>query len=329
MTNIYFRKSSLCILSRSLFSLCLLAALANCSTLRNSPEAFSSTNSVLTQGDPETQASPVELRKLVTELNERIQSLETKLSSLNDKWDAHLFTESIARNSPPAAEGTHARTAADSTWASPGTRSPASTPSASPGDTPQQLGPSPEIAANRLESKPLSSSASSLSNSRSKKVAIDAEGAFIQDDGIQLFRKARVYSQALQHSEAILTFSDFLEKYPDHALASAAQFQIAESYRLQNEKQLALQEYRKLLHSYERSSYVSDTLKQMSLLEEALQQSQESMKHRQLLSSLFASSPAASEIEGAPKTAPQTPTSNATRQPNSLPPPTASIEGIP
>ena len=129
----------------------------------------------------------------------------------------------------------------------------------------------------------------------------DPEAGFTQDAAVQNFRKALIIFQGLKYPEATLAFSDFLEKYPDHAMAGAAQFYIAEAYTKQNEPKLALQEYQKLLTTYDRSSHVADTLKQMAAAEDTLKRREEAARHRQLLTSLFPLSPAASELEIASK----------------------------
>lgn len=122
----------------------------------------------------------------------------------------------------------------------------------------------------------------------------DPEGGFVNDEAIQLFRKAMILFQAQKYPEAVLGFSAFLEKYPDHPVAGSAQFYVGESYMKQKEYKLAIQEFQRVLTSYDRSSHVSDTLSEMALAEETLKKSQTAAVHRQLLTSLFPQSPAAS-----------------------------------
>ena len=121
----------------------------------------------------------------------------------------------------------------------------------------------------------------------------DPDSGFAQDEPIQTFRKAFILYQAQKYSEAVLTFSKFLEKFPDHPLAGSSQFYVGECYIKQKEFKLAIQEYQHVLTSYDRSPHVSDTLKQMIIAEEKLKLAQEAAKHRQLLTSLFPQSPAA------------------------------------
>lgn len=121
----------------------------------------------------------------------------------------------------------------------------------------------------------------------------DPEAGFANDEAIQAYRKAMVLFQAQKFPESILGFSSFLEGHPDHALAGSAQFYLGEAYFKQREYTLALKEYQRVLTSYDRSSRVADTLKQMAEAEDLLKRPQEASRHRQLLTSLFPQSPAA------------------------------------
>ncbi len=185
-------------------------------------------------------------------MSEKIQSLETKLSSMNDKMDAQKFHHALQTHSN---RGKLTEVA--------------EIPSDNAGAFAEDPAPIPH----------------------------DPEAGFTQDAAVQNFRKALIIFQGLKYPEATLAFSDFLEKYPDHAMAGAAQFYIAEAYTKQNEPKLALQEYQKLLTTYDRSSHVADTLKQMAAAEDILKRREEAARHRQLLTSLFPLSPAASELE--------------------------------
>lgn len=93
-----------------------------------------------------------------------------------------------------------------------------------------------------------------------------------------------------------MAFSEFLEKAPDHPLAGSAQFYVGESYFKQKEYKLALQEYQRVLTSYDRSPVVADTLARMITTEEILKKQPEAEKHQHLLTSLFPNSPAARSL---------------------------------
>ncbi len=120
----------------------------------------------------------------------------------------------------------------------------------------------------------------------------DPEAGFLNDEPIQIFRKAMITFQGQSYPEAILIFSRFLEKFPDHALAGSAQFYVGEAYMKQKEYKLALSEFQRVLTSYDRSAHVSDTLIEMALAEDTLKKSQQASVHRHLLSTLFPQSPA-------------------------------------
>ncbi|OFZ83041.1 MAG: hypothetical protein A2603_03380 [Bdellovibrionales bacterium RIFOXYD1_FULL_55_31] len=122
----------------------------------------------------------------------------------------------------------------------------------------------------------------------------DPEAGFVNDEAVQSYRKAMILLQARKFSEAVLAFSSFLEEYPDHALAGSAQFHVGESYFRQKEYKLSLQEFKRVLTSYDRSTHVADTLRLMADAEDALNMREDAARHRQQLRSLFPQSPAAS-----------------------------------
>jgi len=141
----------------------------------------------------------------------------------------------------------------------------------------------------------------------------DPEAGFVNDNAVQNFRKAMILFQGQKYPESVLAFSSFLEQVPDHPLAGSAQFYIGQAYMKQKEFKLALKEFQRVLTSYDRSTHVADTLKEMATAEESLKLQADAHKHRQLLSSLFPQSPAASsqipsstekETETEPKTEP-------------------------
>jgi TolA-binding protein len=121
----------------------------------------------------------------------------------------------------------------------------------------------------------------------------DPEAGFVADAAIQEYRKGSILLEAQKYPEAILAFSSFVERYPDHPLAGSAQFGIGKSYFKQKEYKLALKELERVLTSYDRSPHVSDTLRDLAETEEALKMPEQAARHRQLLTSLFAQSPAA------------------------------------
>jgi TolA-binding protein len=119
---------------------------------------------------------------------------------------------------------------------------------------------------------------------------------FTNDTLTQLYRRAMIFYLAEKYPESILAFSEFIEKAPDHPLAGSAQFYVGESYFQQKEYRLALQEYHRVLTSYDRSPHVPDTLARMVIAEESLKKTDAAEGHRHLLTSLFPTSPAAGTI---------------------------------
>ena len=134
----------------------------------------------------------------------------------------------------------------------------------------------------------------------------DPETGFENDDAVQSFRRSLLLFKGQKYPEAILDFSNFLEKNADHPLAGSAQFYVGECYLKQKQYKLALHELQRVLNNYNKSIHIADTLRDMILAEEALKQPEDAAKHRSLLASLFPQSPAASipmqPFEEAPKT---------------------------
>jgi tol-pal system protein YbgF len=130
----------------------------------------------------------------------------------------------------------------------------------------------------------------------------DPEIGMLNDAAIGSFRQGRILYQAGKYPEAILAFSAFLERYPDHPLSGSAQFHVGDSYFKQNEYQLAVQEYQRVLSRYPLSPQISDTLKQLAAAEDLLKKPEQAARHRQMLLTLFPQSPAAQELQNNPTT---------------------------
>jgi tol-pal system protein YbgF len=128
----------------------------------------------------------------------------------------------------------------------------------------------------------------------------DPESGFEMDQPIQLFRKAMILFEAGRFPDAILAFSSFVEKYPDHVLAGSAQFYVGESYYSEKENRLALQEFERVLTTYDRSPHVPETLEHMAEIESKLKMTESAARHRHLLTSLFPQSPAAADLKTKP-----------------------------
>jgi TolA-binding protein len=129
---------------------------------------------------------------------------------------------------------------------------------------------------------------------------------YIQDGAVQLFRKANILFESQRYAESNLAYTNFLERFPDHPLAGLAQFKVGEGYFRKKEYRQAVQEFQKVLTSYDRSPAISATLRDLAESEDALGKTQEAARYRQQLTSLFPSSPAAQNIQSA-VAAPQAP----------------------
>ena len=119
----------------------------------------------------------------------------------------------------------------------------------------------------------------------------DPESGFVNDEAVQQFRRAMVLHRAGKYSDSLMRFSGFLEQFPDHPLAGNAQFFLGNAYFMQKEYKLALQEYQRVLTSYDRSGLVARTLMEMAESEDHLKRDADAAHHRQLLNSLFPHSP--------------------------------------
>ncbi len=135
----------------------------------------------------------------------------------------------------------------------------------------------------------------------------DPEAGFTNDGAVKAYRQATILFRGHKYPEANLAFSAFLQLHADHPLAGAAQFQIGECYFRQKEYRLAISEYQRVLSAYDRSSHISQTLKQLAAAEEANGNPDEAKRYRQQLLSLFAQSPAAKGESVATKTPEVTP----------------------
>jgi tol-pal system protein YbgF len=132
----------------------------------------------------------------------------------------------------------------------------------------------------------------------------DPEAGLVNDSSVQAYRQAMILFKSKKYPEAVLAFSSFIERYADHPLAGSAQFYVGESYFRQKEYKLAIEEFQRVLTSYDRSSAVPETLRQIADAEEHVRQAEDALKHRQLLLSLFPQSPSAQAVQLASKGAP-------------------------
>lgn len=74
----------------------------------------------------------------------------------------------------------------------------------------------------------------------------------------ELFRLAHRYFMEKEYEVAIGGFHKFLTDFPDHQLAGAAQFWLAESFLQLGEYDIALEEYARLIKTYPRDEKIAD-----------------------------------------------------------------------
>lgn len=86
----------------------------------------------------------------------------------------------------------------------------------------------------------------------------------------QLYAAALQEFRAREHGQAVLEFTDFIARYPHHALVSNAQFWIGEAYYVQRDYQQALVEYRKVTELNSKGPKVPDALFRIGLCYRAL-----------------------------------------------------------
>jgi tol-pal system protein YbgF len=71
--------------------------------------------------------------------------------------------------------------------------------------------------------------------------------------------------RAREHGQAVLDFSDFIAKYPTHALAPQAQYWIGEAYYVQRDYRHALVELQRVLEMTPRAPAMADALVRIGL----------------------------------------------------------------
>lgn len=241
-------------------------ALSSCLALAGCATAAPKPDAPSAAAAQAAEARVIELQKQLSALNQKLDGMEFKLSALNDKVDA-------------------TRTSVDTI-----------------GKTRD-----PETGTQEVHSHPVDSALPGKTGAVSvKKSTTDPELGFVTDGAVQTYRKAMALFDSGKYPDAVLLFSQFLDQYADHPFAGSSQFHIGKSYVLQNECKLAVQEFARVLTSYDRSPHVPDALQQMAQCEDSLKETKQAASHRQMLMSLYPNSPAA-RSQPAPQPAPQQP----------------------
>ncbi|KRT72663.1 MAG: tetratricopeptide domain-containing protein [Candidatus Rokubacteria bacterium CSP1-6] len=86
----------------------------------------------------------------------------------------------------------------------------------------------------------------------------------------QLYSAALASFRAREHGQAVLEFTDFIARNPQHPLAANAQFWIAEAYYLQRDYGQAVAEYEKVAQMNGKSGKIPDALLKIGLCYRAL-----------------------------------------------------------
>lgn len=160
------------------------------------------------------------------------------------------------------------------------------------------------VEARKPRPEPVSSSPADHAGSPILSASAASRAGFVSDDAIQQFREGMILYESRNYSDAILAFSGFIDHYPDHPLAGSAQYYLGESYYKQNEFKLASREFHRVLTSYDRSVHIADALKDLADSEDRLQDPEDARRHREMLATILARSPAAGSISQSDRTDP-------------------------
>lgn len=242
-----------------------LSLFTACASPRFKPQEEASKESEAASASQPPSATPTsreqQLQGIITQLSNRLEELEGKLTALNDKLDATRAGVETLALSNPSAKGSVPTTVAVLP---------------NPVDASRSAG---------IPNRPASSSTAAFSN----------------DAPISQYRKAMILLETGKERESILEFGYFLESYPDHVLAGSAQYHIGESYFKQGEFKIAAQELQRVLTTYDRSTFVPETLKLLSISATQLKDESAATRHKQTLLSMYPQSPAARSFMNAPQ----------------------------
>jgi len=86
----------------------------------------------------------------------------------------------------------------------------------------------------------------------------------------KLYASAMTAFRAEEHGQAVLEFTELIEKFPKHALAASAQYWIGEAYYRQRDFNQALTEFQKVPDLYPQSGPAAESLLKVGLCYRAL-----------------------------------------------------------
>ena len=89
---------------------------------------------------------------------------------------------------------------------------------------------------------------------------------------------------------SIILFSNFLKKYPYHYLDDDALFMIGETYYLQKEYFLAIDEFQKILNKYKKSNKMKESILRMAVSYRRLNNRKEAKRHYRKVIRMFPNS---------------------------------------
>lgn len=116
------------------------------------------------------------------------------------------------------------------------------------------------------------------------------------DEAVETFRKAILYFQGRQLVQARTGFDEFLRKYNDHTLEESAQFYLAECDYQSHDLANAEKGFKKLLTHYPRGAHLTQGLLRLAEIADNRSNTKDALKHRQILLSIFPTSPAAQGV---------------------------------
>jgi tol-pal system protein YbgF len=86
----------------------------------------------------------------------------------------------------------------------------------------------------------------------------------------KLYATAMASFRADEHGQAVLEFTELIDKFPKHSLASSAQYWIGEAYYRQRDFNQAVTEFQKVPDLYPQSSQVAESLLKLGMCYRAL-----------------------------------------------------------
>jgi tol-pal system protein YbgF len=109
----------------------------------------------------------------------------------------------------------------------------------------------------------------------------------------RLHAAAMLAFRAGEHGQAVIDFTEVVQKFPQHPLAPSAQYWIGEAYYRQRDYRQALAEFQKVADQYPRSGQVPDALLRLGLCHRAIRDIVGAREAWQRLATSYPASPAA------------------------------------